>query len=63
MFLGSSVLMIGSVFPPENVLFKLVKERGGGGFVSVSIPFQKLYGTTIVVNSITDALFIFIFYT
>jgi hypothetical protein len=31
--------------------------------VSVSIQFKKLYGRTIVVNSITDALLIFIFYT
>jgi hypothetical protein len=46
-----------TVFPPVNVL---VKEGGRGG---VSIQFKKLYGTTIVVNSITDALLIFIFYT
>ena len=47
-----------SVFPSENVLVKV-----RGGFVSVSIPFKKIDGMTIVVNSITDALFIFIFYT
>ena len=55
-----------AVFPPENVLVKVVKEQGWGGVggvVSVSIPFKKLYGTTMAVNSITDALFIFIFYT
>ena len=42
------------MFPPVNVLVKVVKERGGG-----QSQLKKLDVTTIVVN--TDALLIFIF--
>ena len=42
------------MFPPGNV--KVVEKQRGG------FPFKKLYGTTIVVNSITDALFIMYFF-
>ena len=34
---------------------------GGVGGAAVSIPFNKLYGTTIVVNSITNALLYLLF--
>ena len=43
----------------KNVYSTVVKNNN----ILVSIQFKKLYGTNIVVNSITDALLIFIFYT
>ena len=48
------VVMVDQCFPQE--MSRWSKSRGGG------FPFKKLYGTTIVVNSITDALFIMYFF-